>query len=299
MSTLRAATTTAERIENQTAHERLGWLQFALAAALVGILYYRILWNLIGDWQSNPNYAHGFIIPFFCAWVIWKERGHVSEIPIRPSWFGLAIVAGALALLIVGTLGAEIFLSRISLLFLVAGLVIQFRGWQFFRALLFPWTVLFLMIPLPAIIFNEIAFPLQFQASRLASGLLAAIGVPVLREGNVIELPSITLDVVQACGGLRSIVSLITLAVVYGYLLERSLWRRVLLVLISVPIAVFANGLRIMGSGILGQYGDPQKAEGFFHLFSGIFIFLVSLALLITFDILLARFDRHVFARHA
>jgi exosortase len=299
MSTVRATTTTAEGIENPTSPERWGWLQFTLALTLVGVLYYRIVWNLVRDWQMNPNYAHGFIIPIFCGWVVWKERDRISEIPIRPSWFGLAIVTSALAILIIGTLGAEIFLSRISLLFLLAGLVIQFRGWQLFRALLFPWAVLFLMIPLPTIIFNEIALPLQFQASRLASGLLAAIGVPVLREGNIIELPSLTLDVVQACGGLRSIVSLITLAVVYGYLFERSLWRRVLLVLISIPIAVFANGLRIMGSGILGQYGDPQTAEGFFHLFSGIFIFLVSLALLIAFDILLAWFDRHTSVRHA
>ena len=299
MSTVRAATNTAQGIEKHTAPERLGWLQFTLAATLVGVHYYRVLWNLIRDWQIDPNYAHGFIIPFFCAWVIWKERDRISEIPIRPSWFGLAIVTGALAILIIGTLGAEIFLSRISLLFLLAGLVIQFRGWQCFRALLFPWAALFLMIPLPAIIFNEIALPLQFQASRLASGLLAAIGVPVLREGNVIELPSLTLDVVQACAGLRSIVSLITLAVVYGYLFERRLWWRALLVLISVPIAVLANSLRIMGSGVLGQYGDPQKAEGFFHLFSGILIFLVSLALLIVFDILLAWFDRHIPAGHA
>jgi exosortase len=299
MSTVRAATTTAQGIHSRTKQGWLGWLQFTLAVTLVGSLYYRVLWNLIRDWQTDPNYAHGFIIPFFCAWVIWKEKERISKIPIKPSWSGLAIVTGALAILIIGALGAEIFLSRISLLILLAGLVIQFRGWQCFRALLFPWAVLFLMIPLPAIIFNEIALPLQFQASRLASGLLAAIGVPVLREGNVIELPSLTLDVVQACGGLRSIVSLITLAVVYGYLFERSLWWRVLLVLISVPIAVFANGLRIMGSGILGQYGDPQKAEGFFHVFSGILIFLVSLALLIAFDILLAWFDRHVPARHA
>ena len=198
-----------------------------------------------------------------------------------------------------GVLGAENFLSRTSLLFLLAGLVIQFRGWQFFRALLFPWAVLFLMIPLPAIILNQIAFPLQFEASRLASGLLGLFGVPVLREGNIIKLPSLTLDVVQACSGLRSLVSLIAFAVMFGYFFERRVWRRVLLILAAIPIAVVANGVRIMGSGFLGQYWDPDKAQGFFHLFSGWVIFLLSLGLLAAFHSALSLLDRHAFARHS
>jgi exosortase len=269
-----------------------GWAQLTLLAALIGLLYYRILAALTADWWTDPNYSHGFIVPIFCCWVIWMERRRIADSPVRPSWFGLFVILGAVALLVLGVLGAELYCSRTSLIFLLAGLAIQFRGWRFFRAILFPWAVLFLMVPLPAIIFNQIALPLQFQASALATGMLQLVGVPVLREGNVIQLPSLTLDVVEACSGLRSLVSLITLAVLYGYIFERRTWRRLLLILVAVPIAVIANGVRIMGSGILGQYWDPDKAEGFFHMFTGWLIFVVSFGLLMIFHATLSRIGR-------
>ena len=199
---------------------------------------------------------------------------------------------GSLGILALGVLGAELFLSRTSLVVLIAGLLVQFRGWRFFRAVIFPWAVLFLAIPLPAIIFNEIALPLQFQASRLASAILGLIGVPVLREGNVILLPSLSLDVVEACSGLRSLVSLIALAIFYGYFVERRVSRRVLLALAAIPIAVLANGLRIMGSGFLGEYWSPERAEGFFHMFSGLLIFIVSFGLLTGFHALISWLGR-------
>jgi exosortase len=163
---------------------------------------------------------------------------------------------------------------------LLAGVIIYFAGWRYFRALLFPWGVLFLMIPIPVIVFNQIAFPLQFLASQLATWLLSVLGVPVLREGNVIHLPVMSLEVVEACSGIRSLVSLTALAVIYGYFAEsRNLWR-VILVVAAIPIAVVANGLRIMGTGLVVQYWDPQKGEGFFHTFSGWIIFVLSLAML-------------------
>jgi exosortase len=181
-------------------------------------------------------------------------------------------------------------LARTSLLFAIAGLIIYFFGWKMLRALVFPWAVLFLTIPLPAIIFNQIALPLQFEASRLASGMLSLLGVPVLREGNIIQLSSLTLDVAEACSGLRSLISLITLAIFYGYLFEPKVIRRILLVVLAIPIAVFANGFRIMGSGLLGEYWSPDKAEGFFHMFSGFLIFACSLLLLFGLHALMGRF---------
>ncbi|MBZ5700331.1 MAG: exosortase/archaeosortase family protein [Acidobacteriia bacterium] len=275
-----------------------GLLQLAVLAALVVFLYYRILAGLVAQWLQDPNYSHGFFIPFFCAWVIWREREHLAKAPAKGSWTGLLVILGALSILVLGVLGAENFLSRTSLLFLLAGLVIYFRGWGLFRAWLFPWVILFLMIPLPAIIFNQIALPLQFQASGLASGLLSLAGIPVLREGNVIHLPSLTLDVVEACSGLRSLVSLLTLAVIYAYLFEPRLVRRALLILSAVPIAVLANGFRIMGSGILGEYWSPEKAEGFFHMFSGLLIFCVSFSLLLLFHAAVSWLGRRLPARN-
>ena len=157
---------------------------------------------------------------------------------------------------------------------------VYFVGWGYFRALLFPWAFLFFMIPIPAILFNQIAFPLQLLASEFASSLLALLGVPVLREGNVIQLPAMALEVAEACSGIRSLMSLGALAIIYGYFLEPGIFRRLLLVLAAVPIAVAANALRVMGTGLLGQYWSPEKAEGFFHTFSGWVIFLLSLGML-------------------
>ncbi len=273
-------------------HVWQSWLQLAILVLLTALLYSRIVLALILDWANDPNYSHGFIVLPIAAWIAWRQRKRLALEPVEPSWWGLVIIFGSLALLMLGVLGAELFLSRTSLIFLCAGLLVQFRGWRFFRALLFPWAILFLTIPLPAIIFNQIALPLQFQASRLASAMLALFGVPVLREGNVIVLPSISLDVVEACSGLRSLVSLITLAVLYGYFVERRASRRILLFLAAIPIAVLANGLRIMGTGFLGEYWSPDKAEGFFHTFSGLLVFFFAFALLIGFHAVMSWLGR-------
>jgi len=136
------------------------------------------------------------------------------------------------------------------------------------------------MIPIPTIVFNQITFPLQLLASWLSAGVLSWLGVPVLREGNVIVLPAMALEVAEACSGIRSLMSLATLAVIYGYMMDRSISVRVLLAFASVPIAVVANGSRIVGTGLLVQYWDPDRAEGFFHTFSGWLIFVVSLVML-------------------
>lgn len=177
-------------------------------------------------------------------------------------------------------MGAELFLSRFSLLIVLAGLLVLFLGWSAFRAVLFPWAFLLLMIPIPAIVFNQITFPLQLLASQVASTVLPWLGVPVLREGNVIILPAMALEVADACSGIRSLMSLATLAVIYGYLMESKVRLRVLLAIASLPIAVAANSLRVVGTGLLVQYWDPDKAQGFFHEFQGWLMFVVSLMML-------------------
>jgi exosortase len=256
------------------------WWQAIVLLVLVGWLYFSILGRLAQQWTHDPNFSHGFFVPAFSLFVLWQERGRLSALPVKPSWTGLPIVLLALCVLVLGNLGAELFLSRTSLLVLIAGLVIFFLGWQYFRAMLFPWAFLLLMIPIPSILFNQITFPLQLLASKVASDVLPLAGVPVLREGNVIGLPLMQLEVAEACSGIRSLLSLATLTIIYGYLMETRIWIRVLLALASVPIAVAANSFRIVGTGLLVQYWDPEKAEGFFHLFSGWLIFVLSLAML-------------------
>jgi len=243
-------------------------------------LYRSILTRLVGQWWHDPNFSHGFFVPLFSALVIWQERERLARLPLNPSWFGLPIAAVAMCVLIVGQLGAELFLSRSSLLVLLAGLIVLFCGWIYFRALMFPWAFLILMIPIPTVIFNQITFPLQLLASRVSGLILPMLGVPVLREGNVINLPAMALEVAEACSGIRSLMSLVALAIIYGYLMEKRLWVRWILAFASVPIAVAANSVRIIGTGLLVQYWDPEKAEGYFHASWGWIIFVISLVML-------------------
>ncbi|HLY60730.1 MAG TPA: exosortase A [Terriglobia bacterium] len=267
------------------------WIKAAILGLLIGYLYYRILFGLAINWWTDPNFSHGFLIPIFSGLVVWQKRKQLKALKPKPAVFGLAVIAGSLVILILGVLGAEFFLSRSSFVFLLAGLLIYFLGWSYFRVLLFPWAFLFFMIPIPVIIFNQIAFPLQFLAAHMASSLLSSIGVPVLREGNIIQLPTMTLEVAEACSGIRSLMSLGALAVIFGYLVESRSLPRIILALASIPIAVAANGLRIMGTGLLGNYWDPDKAQGFFHEFQGWVIFVISLVMLFAVQVVMRWFS--------
>jgi exosortase len=257
-----------------------GVWQIVTLGVLLLWLYTPTLTHLVGQWWHDPNFSHGFFVPLFAGFVIWQERDRLARIKLQPAWSGALILGLGLCVLILGQMGAEIFLARFSLLIVLAGLTVLFFGWSFFRAILFPWAFLVLMIPIPAIVFNQITFPLQLLASKVASTTLPWLGVPVLREGNVIILPAMALEVADACSGIRSLMSLATLAVIYGYLMERSTALRVLLALASIPIAVAANSLRVVGTGLLVQYWDPDKAQGFFHEFQGWLMFVASLAML-------------------
>ena len=243
-------------------------------------LYWSTLLHLVGQWWSDPNFSHGFFVPLFSAFVIWQERERFARVRPHPSWSGVVVLLAGLGLLVVGRMGAELFLDRSSLLLVLAGVIILLLGWNLFRALLFPWAFLLLMIPIPTILFNQITFPLQLLASKAAAAVLPLMGVPILREGNVINLPSMALEVAEACSGIRSLMSLVTLAIMYGYLMEKRLWVRWLLAIASVPIAVAANSFRIIGTGLLVQYWDTNKAEGYFHASWGWIIFVISLILL-------------------
>jgi exosortase len=255
-------------------------IQFAVLACLLASLYGSILARLASQWSHDANFSHGFFVPAFSLYILWDRRETLARLHLRPSWTGVWLLLAGLLCLMVGVLGAELYLSRVSVVPVLGGLVVLFLGWRFLRAAAFPWLFLLLMIPLPALLFNQITFPLQIFASQAAANLLPVLGVPVLREGNVIHLPAMALEVADACSGIRSLMSLVTLAVMYGYVLENRRSLRLLLALAAVPIAVAANSLRIVGTGLLVQYWDPDKAEGFFHTFSGWIIFVVSILLL-------------------
>lgn len=260
---------------------RVAWNIWVPAlSVLILILYGPILESLVLNWWRDPNYGHGFLVPVFAGFVFWRERRKWEAVPLKPANFGLLIMVAAIALLLAGSLGAELFTSRFSLLVLIAGIAVFLAGWKFLRAVFFPLGFLILMIPIPVIIYNQITFPLQLLASRFATFWLQLINVPVLREGNLIILPNYTLEVVDACSGIRSLMTLITLAVAYGYLVENRRWIRWLLVIIMVPIAIVSNSIRIFGAGVLTYQFGPKMAEGFFHEFSGWVIFVAALLLM-------------------
>jgi exosortase len=254
--------------------------QLAVLGALTLWLYASTGLHLALQWWRDPNFSHGFFVPLFSLFLLWQEKERLRRITPRPSWWGLAILLAALCLLIIGQMGAELFLARFSLLILLAGLIVLFSGWPLLRAVAFPLAFLLLMIPIPTILFNQITFPLQLLASQISAFVLPLFGVPTLLEGNIIHIPTMPLEVAEACSGIRSLMSLITLSIIYGYLMERRVWVRWLLAIASVPIAIAANSVRIIGTGLLVQYWDADKAEGFFHASWGWIIFVVSLLML-------------------
>jgi exosortase len=258
----------------------LVWSPFAAIAILLAVIYYRVGIKLVYDWYTIPDYSHGFLVPFFALFLLWDKRKALRSIPIQQSWGGIPLVVFAIALLILGVYGVDLFTARISFVLLLAGLIWTLFGSLMLRELRFPLLVLVLAIPFPTILFNQITFPLQLFASRIASDILPQLGVPVLLEGNVIQLPVMKLEVAEACSGIRSLMSLFTLAIFYGYFLERSTRRRWILALAAIPIAVTANVFRIVGTGLCVQYWDPDKALGFFHEFSGWVMFVISLGCL-------------------
>ena len=256
-------------------------LPAGVLALLLGWLYAPVAPLLVWQWWDNPNYSHGFIVPLFAAYLVWTHREKIQSLTAKPYNAGLLLILFGLASYYVGTLGAELFVTRTSFIVVLAGLVLFLGGLDYLKALAFPLGYLIFMIPLPAIVFNAIAFPLQLLASKLGTGVMQGIGLPVLREGNLLYLPNMTMEVVEACSGIRSLISLLALAAVFAYLSTKSSWKRLVLVASAVPIALAANALRVAGMGALAHWVSVEAAEGFFHYFSGWTIFLLAMVLLV------------------
>jgi exosortase len=250
----------------------------AIGVATVSFLalYWPTLARLGHDWLRDDNYSHGILIVPLAAYFIWERRHRLFRLTRRPAALGLPIVICGLLLLVAGQLGAELFLSRISLLVVLAGAVLFVLGWRALQILMFPLAFLLLMIPIPSIVFNQVAFPLQLIASQVGESGMRLAGVPVLREGNTIILAHTTLEVAEACSGIRSLMSLLTLGIVYAYFTDSRAVVRAFIVLTTVPVAVMANGVRVAGTGIASHYYGPEAADGFFHTFSGWLVFGVA-----------------------
>lgn len=265
---------------------------YAVVLVALAAVYAPVVWSLFYDWQHNPNYSHGFIIPFAVAFFVWQQRAELKALPRKPTQWGLVLAIYSQVQYMIGYLGAEFFLQRTSLLLLAAGIILYIWGWSHLRVHLFSLVLLLLAIPLPDLIFNAIAFPLQLLASAWAAALLNLCSIPVFREGNILVLPQRTLDVAEACSGIRSLFSLLALAMMVAYFVPARWWVRLGLVLSAVPIALATNAGRIAATGLAGRYLGPQYSEGFFHLFSGWLIFIVAFVIMLIEASLLSRWAR-------
>jgi len=290
------------------------WQGLAISFAII-FAYATVLAKLLHDWWTDENYSHGLLIPFIIGYILWTQREKLARAQVHPSVLlgGTAVVLGLFALW-AGVAGAELYTQRLSLILLLAGTVVYFWGLTLLRLLLVPFALLLLAMPIPAIVFNKIAFPLQLFASKCAVWSMSMLGMPVLRQGNIIELKPLNsigtkkLEVVEACSGIRSLMTLVTLAVVFayfshspsgdgpgsgkrfGFLRNYWFWRAVIIILSAVPIAILTNAFRVSGTGVLAHYYGTAVADGFFHSFSGWVVYIVAFILLFGIGIVLDRF---------
>ncbi len=286
------------------------WKTALICAALV-FLYANVLVKLGRDWWTDENYSHGLLVPFVIGFIVWAEWDELKKLIEKPQfWLGGSVIIFAMLMLLGGTLGAELFTQRISFVLMLAGIVVYFFGAKILQLLVVPFVLLLLSIPIPQIIFNKIAFPLQIWASQAAVWGIRLFDVPTVRKGNVIEiLPKgatqiIALEVVEACSGIRSLMTLVTLALILAYFTREKtsikikfyksldFWRTITLMLAAIPIAVLTNAARVTSTGILTYYYGKSATEGTLHDASGWLVYVVALALLIGLNFVLKKFQR-------
>ena len=266
--------------ESTKSQPPFSWVAIGWVAALLAVCYAPVIVRLVSQWYDDPDMGHGFFVPVIAGYIAWQNRGRVAGIAPEPNWWGLAIMLWAGLQLYIGTLGAELFLSRTSLVISIIGAVLLLGGVRYLRIFAFPLFLLFFMVPIPAVVYNSLTFPLQLRASEAAEWAIGALGIPVIREGNVLELASQKLNVVEACSGIRSLLTLTFMSLWYGYFFEKRTWIRVVLFFSTIPIAILANAGRVTLTGVVSEI-KPELAEGMFHEAQGWVIFMVAFAMMI------------------
>lgn len=247
---------------------------------------------MVKDWYIDENYSHGFLIPVIAGYFFWQKKDILKSVAASPSTSGLFILISGIGVYLIGYLSGEQFTMRFSMLIVLAGAVVFTYGIEFFKAVSFPFIYLLFMIPLPYLIYDSVAFPLKLLVSKVSVEFLSLIGILVMREGNIIHLADTTLEVADACSGIRSIISLLALSTAVAYLTQKGWIKRLILILLAVPIAVFVNSIRVIVTGILAEKYGAKAAEGFFHEFAGLVIFGIAIIILIVSAILLGKIQR-------
>lgn len=273
------------------AKPQLPWVKLAWFGALVVTCYLPILIRLVHQWSTDEDMSHGFFVPAIAAFIVWRKRDELMATKAQPSLWGLALIGWGAIQMIVGELGAELFTSRTAFVITLIGVVWTLGGKPFLKKLSFPLFILFFMVPIPAVIYNQITLPLQFTASKFAEHALDVLTIPVVRDGNILDVDGHELSVVEACSGIRSLLTLTFMALVYGYFFEKHHWVRIALFFSVIPVAIVANGSRVTITGILTMV-KPELAEGFFHEATGMFLFLADFVILIAAHQVFARVAR-------
>jgi exosortase len=268
-----------------------GWTAAGWLALLVAVCYWPVIGNIVHQWQSDDNMAHGWFVPLIVGYIVWERREELAGVEIGKSAWGLWLLIGSGVVACAGALAAEIFTERVALVGTVAGLVWYLGGTELMRRLRFPLLLLCFALPLPGLLHKQITFPLQLVATRLAEWGLELTGRTVLREGNVLELAGRMISVVEACSGIRALMALEFFALAYAYLFHEKVWMRWALAAAAVPVAVVANSGRVMATALLGEV-DPRLAEGFYHGLEGWAVFVVAMAMLIGVERVLRRWVR-------
>jgi exosortase A len=264
-------------------------LKSAILVACLVPLYFRVGQGLVYDWLNLADFSHGFLIPIVSLYFVYERRKELSALSPSTAWGGLGLIVLGILLLLLGNLATEYFTMRFSILVVLGGIILFLLGKEFYKTLLFPVVFLIFMIPIPSVLMDRITFPMQLFASKVAARSLYLIGIPVLREGNIIQLANTSLEVAEACSGIRSLISLLALSVVFAYLSQKTTLKRVLLVLSTFPIAIIANAARVTGTGILAHHYGDKVAQGFFHGFSGWILFVVAFICLFLLGAMLTR----------
>lgn len=258
----------------------ISWTAIAWFGALLILCYAPVLYRLSVQWATDEDMGHGFLVPLAAGYIAWTRREQLLNTPRNPSSWGLVLIIWGALQELVATLGAELFTARLSFIIALFGVVLYLGGKQWVKILLFPLLLLLFMIPIPQILYARLTLSLQMLASELGERILEIVGVPVIREGNLLRLPSQTLDVAEACSGIRSLLSLGFLSLLYGYFADKRVWVRWVLLFATIPIAICANAVRVAVTGILSQI-NTAYAEGTYHEMEGYIVFIVALAALL------------------
>lgn len=266
--------------EAPAATPKICWPAVAWFGLLLCALYAPVLARMVYEWATLEEMGHGFFVPAVAGYIVWRRRQELAALRLRPDWRGLVLVVWGFVQLVLGTAGADFFLTRVAFLISLVGVLWTMGGLPLLAHLAFPLLLLPFMIRIPLFIYSQITLPLQLLASRVAEVALSLLGIPVIREGNILDLPSQRLSVVEACSGIRSLLSLSFLALVYAYFLDRKAWMRPVLLVAAVPIAIVANSARVTLNGILSEI-NPKLTRGFYHQLEGLSVFAFALVALV------------------